>query len=83
MTEPLVEPSVPVPPVSKTKYPWAKMKDGDSFLVPSRTACKSAVTSFAYYKRTQEEAGLLVPFRLVTRSVGGGQYRVWLLHVED
>jgi hypothetical protein len=59
------------------------MKHGDSFTVASRTLCKSAVTSFANYKKAQERAGRLVPFRLVTRSMGQGQHRIWLMHVED
>lgn len=75
--------AVPVPVSAKArKYPWPTMKDGDSFVVQGPRARKSALTSFDFYKRSREAAGGIYPFKLVTRSVGGGQYRLWLIHSE-
>ena len=78
-----ITPAIPVPAAaSARKYPWPTMKDGDSFMVQGPKARKSAMTSFDFYKRTREAAGYLVPFKLVTRSMGDGRYRLWLIHSE-
>lgn len=83
MTSPEIKPAIPIPPaLSARKYPWPTMRDGDSFEVEGAKARKSAMTSFDAYKRTRQAAGHVVPFKLVTRSMGGGRYRLWLIHTE-
>lgn len=66
-----VESNVPLPAPDASKYPFASMQIGDSFLVPnpSDTDRKRVQTAAASYGRRHSKA-----FR--TRSVDGG-IRIW------
>ena len=71
----VVESGIPIPPrprrggkLNKWKYPWLKLKPGDSFFVPGKTGRNFRAQAHHAEKRT----GL----QFVLRTVDGG-VRVW------
>lgn len=66
-----IDKNIPLPfqgPSNSTKYPWAKLKPGDSFFVPDMTTHRFGGTVGFARKNTG--------FKLVTRKSNNG-VRVW------
>lgn len=63
-----IEKGIKVPTKAHSKYPFDKMKVGDSFLVPAEQQNHARVTAYAYAKRNN--------IKIVVRKVDGG-FRIW------
>jgi hypothetical protein len=64
-----IESGIPVPPGNRANYPFAKMKVGDSFLVPGVKNSAAIASSVSYRKNRYGE-------NYVCRTTEGG-LRVW------
>lgn len=63
-----IDKSIPPPVAKTTKYPWAEMEVGDSFLIE---AARSSATSLA-----GSASARYAPKRFVSRKEGSGR-RIW------
>jgi hypothetical protein len=80
MTKKAIEKDVAVPTNSESglgrplKYPWNRMKEGDSFLVSDEDAIPASISSagIRYFERNDK------PLKVIYRTVDGG-FRFWAI----
>jgi len=65
----VIEKNVPIPPPGQTKYPWAEMEVGDSFLVPADKG-NSAKTAASHFIRRN-------PGKKFLSRAEGDELRIW------
>ena len=64
------------------RFPWPQMKPGDSIVLTGDKARVSAHASFYKYRRRYfSKTNTLL--KLVTRSIGNGKFRAWVLEVGE
>ena len=68
MNQPLIDSNVPLP----TRYPFAEMKVGDSFLVPSDVTRQAVAVAATRYGRKHN-------MKFSTRQLKDGGFRCWRL----
>jgi hypothetical protein len=80
MTKKVIDKDVAVPTNSESglgrplKYPWNRMKEGDSFLVESENAIPASICSAGvrYFERNEKQ------LKVIYRTVEGG-FRFWAI----
>jgi len=68
MPQPPIDSNVPLP----TRYPFAQMKVGDSFLVPSDVTREAVAVAASRYGKAHN-------MRFSTRKLKDGSFRCWRL----
>jgi hypothetical protein len=71
MSEPKIDKHVPMPSVSRHRYPFANMNVGDSFVV-AYAKRDSVITAASQFVKQHQPA-----WQFTTRKVGDGEVRMW------